>query len=173
MIESNLHRSVLENVEAPQGEQITEVRDCYFSKNAYCKGNRGGSVGIALGYSWISEELRFDSRHMQEFSSMSRCALESNKPPIQRLPRAISPGTEWQEREAYHWLSSNSEVEKGRDISPLPRTSLLPATWLINHRYIFTVFDISSERDILSIQYMKHSNYQSHNRFHKATELFS
>jgi hypothetical protein len=52
--------------------------------------NRGSSVGIATSYGLDDRESEFESRYCQEFSS--RSALGSTRPPIQRLPEALSRG---------------------------------------------------------------------------------
>jgi hypothetical protein len=72
-----------------------------------------------------SHRLRATVPNMDEicfFSATSRPTLGPTRPPIQRVPEALSPRIKWQGREADQSSPSSAEVKKGRVIpAPLSR----------------------------------------------------
>jgi hypothetical protein len=82
--------------------------------------------------SWYSDKLRagqlwFDSRQGQEiflYRTVSRKALGPTQPPIQLVPRALSPGVKRPWREADHSPPPTVKVKNGGAKSPLSHTSL-------------------------------------------------
>jgi hypothetical protein len=73
----------------------------------------GSAVGIATGYGLddrgVGVRVPVGSRI---FSKSSRPTLGSMQPPIQWVPRALSPGLKRPEREADHSTPASAEVKK-------------------------------------------------------------
>jgi hypothetical protein len=64
-------------------------------------------------------------------------------PPIQWVPRSVSPGVKRPEREADHSPLSNAEVKNGTATSSIPHTSSWLGVYLIKHRDNFKLFPYS------------------------------
>jgi hypothetical protein len=80
---------------------------------------RDGSVGIAASYD-LDGQISNPGRGTTFFSSpVSRPAVGSTQPPIQWVPRALSPGEKRQGREADHSPPSSAEVKKIGAVPPL------------------------------------------------------
>jgi hypothetical protein len=77
--------------------------------------SRDSSVGIATGYGLDDRGVRSSSpgrvRNLLFYTS-SRPALASTQPPIQWVPRALSPGVKREGREADHSPPTSAEVKK-------------------------------------------------------------
>jgi hypothetical protein len=75
-------------------------------------------VGMAMA--------KLDSQQGQEifpYSTASRPNLGLTQPPIQWVPRALSPGVKRLVLEADHSIPSCAKVIKDRVVPPFPRTS--------------------------------------------------
>jgi hypothetical protein len=79
------------------------------------------SVGIAMSYvlevrSWILDR----DKRITLYSTAFRRALGPTQPPIQCVPRALSPRVKRPGRGAYYSPSSSAEVKNSGVIRPLP-----------------------------------------------------
>jgi hypothetical protein len=75
--------------------------------------SQGSSVGVATGYRLDDRGPGVDSRRWLRiflFIIASRPVLEPIQPPIQWVPRALSPGVDWSGRETDHSSLSSAEV---------------------------------------------------------------
>jgi hypothetical protein len=82
------------------------------------------SVNIVIGYGLGSQGLISGrSKIFFLYCAASRQALGSNPSPILCVLRALSPGVKREGRVAVHSPPSNTEVENGGAIPPLPRMS--------------------------------------------------
>jgi hypothetical protein len=71
--------------------------------------------------------------------------LRPIKPPIQRIPRALSPEIKPPEREANHSHPSSAETKNDGDIPPLHHTSSWSGVLLIKHRQNLAFFNLLVE----------------------------
>jgi hypothetical protein len=93
--------------------------------------SRGSSVSIVSGYGWTTGRSRFDPRQRQRIcslASVSRPVLGPTQPPVQWVPRVLSPGLKRGRRVT---LTTHPHLMPSRDEYELYLLSIQAPAWRV------------------------------------------